>query len=266
VRRVRTRAGLTRIPDAPRRPKAAPPSLGIQVAEQIAQAIIRGEFSPGQWITEEELTRLYRVSRSPVREGLRTLASEGLVELAPRRGASVARHDVSMISNLYECRNLLEPECFRITAPRLSAETFKELEEVFREMTEAASRDEPESYLAATVRFHEVVHAVCPNTVLRDLIRFLWRRILLLRHIIIHLPGRLPRSLELHRQIFEAIAHRDGEAAARAVRDLVQDSHTVLFSAIHPGLSRSADGHRLSTRAITNSSKREPQWPKGGDI
>lgn len=244
MQRARTRGAPTQLPSTRGREKTSPRSLGARVAEQIAQAIIRGEFAAGEWITEEELSRRYRVSRSPVREALRVLASEGLVDIVPRRGASVARYDVSVISDLYECRTLLEPECFRITVPQLSVETFEALEGIFREMTEAARRDEPETYLTATVRFHENIHTACPNDVLRDLIRFLWRRILLLRHVIIHLPGRLPRSLALHRQIFVAITRRDGEAAAQAVRDLVQDSHAVLLSAVHPALSLSGDGRR----------------------
>lgn len=220
--------------------------LAAQVGEQIARAIISGEFRPGQWITEEELCTQYGVSRSPVREALRHLAAEGLVTIAPRRGASVSQYDARLISDLYECRALLEPQCFRIAVPHFSSQTMKELEGHFNLIRRAARRADPEAYNEAILRFHETIHASCPNAVLQNLIRILWHRVLLFRYIIVHLPGRLPTSFALHRRIYRAILQGDGALAAQAVRELIQDSYHVLIKALHPQLKLPVDSRRAS--------------------
>jgi DNA-binding GntR family transcriptional regulator len=222
-----------------RRPARMPPTkapLGTRVAEQIAEAIIRGEFMPGQWLTEEGICHRYSVSRSPVREAFRALATEGLVNLIPHRGASVARYDAGLISALYECRALLEPECFRLAVPLLTSSAIQALQREYDALRQAAQRNDPKAYLKGSVRFHEIVHAACPNVVLRDLIRILWRRVLVFRNIIVHVPGRLPRSVAFHKRLYQAAMQHDARAAAKAMRDLVHDSHVVLQRALYVGL------------------------------
>src|SRR4051812_47175129 len=85
--------------------------LSRTVAAWLAQRITRGESAPGERLTEPRLAELAGVSRSPVREALRILEGEGLVEITPRHGARVTHVGVRDARELYECRLLLEPAC-----------------------------------------------------------------------------------------------------------------------------------------------------------
>src|SRR4051794_41172042 len=85
--------------------------LSRTVADWLAERIISGETAPGTRLTEPRIAELAGVSRSPVREALRLLASEGLVEITPRHGAHVAHVGARNARDLYACRLLLEPRC-----------------------------------------------------------------------------------------------------------------------------------------------------------
>src|SRR4051794_32137967 len=87
--------------------------LSRTVADWLARRIIEGEEQPGARLTETKVAALAGVSRSPVREALRLLAAEGLVEILPRIGAQVAAVGIEDARSLYACRLLLEPPCAR---------------------------------------------------------------------------------------------------------------------------------------------------------
>src|SRR5947199_3374889 len=92
--------------------------LSRTVADWLAERIISGEEAPGSRLTENDVARRAGVSRSPVREALRILEGEGLVQIVPRYGAQVARVGIADVEELYACRMLLEPVC---TQPAVAA-------------------------------------------------------------------------------------------------------------------------------------------------
>src|SRR3954451_8602846 len=125
--------------------------LSRTVADWLAQRIIRGESTPGERLTEPRLAELAGVSRSPVREALRILASEGLVDITPRHGAQVAHVGARDARELYECRLLLEPGCAYQAVEAITPAGVAELDEIRAAMEAAA--DDGSQFLAANVAY-----------------------------------------------------------------------------------------------------------------
>src|SRR3954466_14490703 len=117
--------------------------LSRTVADWLAQRIISGETPPGERLTEPGVAEVAGGSRSPVREALRILASEGLVEITPRHGAHVAYVGVRDARELYACRLLLEPRCAYEAVEAITAAGVAELERI-RAAMEASASDGPE--------------------------------------------------------------------------------------------------------------------------
>ncbi|MEU1026150.1 GntR family transcriptional regulator, partial [Streptomyces sp. NPDC005904] len=104
-------------------PASAPPPVPIPsrtqfVLDSIKHRILTGELRPGQPLIETELARAYGVSKTPVREALKTLAGTGLVEMSQYKGATVRTVDAAMAREVYDVRLLLEPEALRRTVLR----------------------------------------------------------------------------------------------------------------------------------------------------
>src|SRR3954447_3481318 len=119
---------------------AGPPGhkpLSRTVADWLAQRIISGETAPGERLTEPRIAELAGVSRSPVREALRILAGEGLVEITPRHGARVTHVGVRDARELYACRLLLEPRCAYEAVEAITAAGVAELEGIRAAMVTA---------------------------------------------------------------------------------------------------------------------------------
>ena len=206
------------------------PSRTHYAAQAIAEAIFTGALRPGEQIGEQDWAERLDVSRIPVREALRKLETEGLVEIQPRRGAFVARMDRTEFTEVYDVRALLEAFAARLCAFSLTAASLKQMEDVLIQMRAAAANGEVDRYGSLSVTFLEIVWENVHNRVVRDLIRRLWRRSLRLRLISMRLPGYIENSLASHEHLLEALRHRD-PAAAEMIRWLhVQRSKRALLN------------------------------------
>jgi DNA-binding GntR family transcriptional regulator len=199
-------------------------------AQAIAEAIFTGVLRPGAQVGEQEWAERLEVSRIPVREALRKLETEGLVEIRPRRGAFVARMEKTEFTEVYDVRALLEGFAARLCAQSITHRSLEQMEDVLLEMREAAASAEVDRYGSLSVAFLELVWESVHNRVVRDLIRRLWRRSLRLRLISMRLPGYVENSLASHEHLLDALRHRD-PAAAEMVRWLhVQRSKRALLN------------------------------------
>src|SRR3954451_5129577 len=146
--------------------------LSRTVADWLAQRIISGESAPGERLTEPRLAELAGVSRSPVREALRILEGEGLVEITPRHGARVTHVGVRDARELYECRLLLEPRCAYEAVAAITPDGVAELERI-RAAMEAAAPD-GRRFLSKNVAYFDSLCAHCPNVLLREFVALTW--------------------------------------------------------------------------------------------
>ncbi|GJE37180.1 GntR family transcriptional regulator [Methylobacterium persicinum] len=185
--------------------------------ERLLRAIEEGEIPPGSRLREAELAERFAMSRTPVREALGRLETQGLVVHEPHRGASVAQLDYGQVSELYDLREVLEG-----TAARLAAIYASEVEvEVLEEMV---ARDRPHVgdaiLLARTNRqFHRQIHACARNRFLQGMLETMRLSLVLLPGTTtLAAPERAREALDEHQRIVAGIRAHDGDAAEAAAR------------------------------------------------
>jgi DNA-binding GntR family transcriptional regulator len=203
---------------ARRRAASGPPAHGATVAfivERLREDILGGRLAPGSRLVECDLTARFGVSRGPVREALRRLAAEGLIEHWPHRGALVRRLSARAIRELFQIRIEMESLAARLAAASDDAEARARFAEAIRPIFAEGRRRGPQ-YLAENSAFHDAIMALADNLQLRDLALRL-NLPLIMAQVGDVLTGEvLQASVNEHRAIAKAIL--DGEAGTAASR------------------------------------------------
>ena len=218
-----------------------------QVVRVLRQAIIQGRFGPGERLVAPELCRWLGASRTTIREALRQLQAEGLVEDVPGRGPTVARITVEEALHLYEVREALEGLAARLFAQRGKQEDLASLEEAFRQLEAAYREGRVASMLAAKDRFYRVLFRGCGNPVLESLATTLHARITRLRSASLSWPGRATRSLDEVRAIVRAIRGRDPTGAEAACRDHVRRAAEAALQSLRRSPAATVSGGARAT-------------------
>jgi DNA-binding GntR family transcriptional regulator len=195
--------------------------LSRTVADWLARQIIEGEVQPGARLTETKVAALAGVSRSPVREALRLLASEGLVEILPRIGAQVAPVGIDDARGLYACRLLLEPASTRLAVEALEPAGLAELELLRAAMEEAAGAG-PREFLDQNIAYFRALLGHCANPTLRELVELTWNKAVRYWSVFARLPHYGRGSLAQHAVLHEAVRAGDAAAAEAADRAILE--------------------------------------------
>jgi DNA-binding GntR family transcriptional regulator len=188
-----------------------PPLHGRVIAE-LRQAILGGRLKPGQRLVEERLAEELGVSRNPVREAIRALASEGLVEVTARRGASVAKMSDQEARETIELRAMLEGQNARLAARRQDGDVIKRIESVLKKGVLAVSNKRFERLTELNQEFHRELYAAGQNTVLGELLEKLRDRTAIL--FAPTDPMNQARNWEDHAAILRAVIDGDERMAA----------------------------------------------------
>ena len=200
----------------PADPPLAHRALYEQVADRLRQRILARELEPGAWIDELRLCAELGISRTPLREALKVLASEGLVTMKPRRGAYETEMSERDVCEAYQLLGLLESDATARVAARASDAELAELA-ALHEVLERALPDR-DAFFAANERFHLRVLELEGNRWRQQMVTDLRRLMKLNRHHSLFREGRLTESLNEHRAVMQALLARDPEATARLVR------------------------------------------------
>jgi DNA-binding GntR family transcriptional regulator len=213
----------------------APQTLRDIVQERMRAAIIQGHFEPGQRLVERTLCDELGVSRTVVRETIRYLEAEGLVELIPHKGPVVATLTWDKTKQIYDIRLLLESEAAAACATNQS-EPFSALLsaalENLRAATHAPNRD---GILQATTRFYELIFQEAGHTVALEIVQRLNGRISRLRFLTLAAKDRDQPGIAHMQAIHDAIIAGDAEGAKKAVQRHIADA------------SRTAESHLTTT-------------------
>lgn len=215
------------------RPLQQHPSLAVAAQDWITNEILAGRILPGQKLAEERLAEQMGISRSPVREALRSLAGHGLIVVEPRRGAFVAEIDARQAADLYACRLLIEPECVREAAGALTEDVMRDLADAFARMQQAVSAGESDVYVTSLEAYNRDLLEACPNRLLFGFAESTWRQSLrywglLARHRSTYLNDSLDRNTAIN----DAVMRRDGDAAGAALTALLEWSRDELAGII----------------------------------
>jgi GntR family transcriptional regulator, trigonelline degradation regulator len=200
---------------------AAP--LRQQVLDTLRQAIIDGRLAPGARLTERELTEMLGVSRTVVREALRSLEAEGLVHVIPNKGPVVRELSRAEAEDLYQIRAVLEGLAARLFVQHASAEQVEQLEQSLAVVVEAYDSGDAARVLETKNRFYDVLFAGAGSETLSAMLATLHARIWRWRALGLTHPGRSSdrsqESIGHLRDMLAAIRARDAEAAERITRD-----------------------------------------------
>ncbi len=198
-----------------------------RLADEIAASVLSGEFRPGIRLDEKMLAERYAVSRTPVREALRQLASTGLIDVKPRRGATVVRATSAQLETLFGAMAEIEATCARLSAITMTPLERRRLASFQDSMQLFVLQKDPEGFAAANLTLHTQIYSGAHNSVLADFATGLRRRLAPFRRAQFRTEGRLPRSHDEHRKVVEAILAGDAASAHAAMfhhMSLVEES------------------------------------------
>ncbi|MEZ5752127.1 MAG: GntR family transcriptional regulator [Paracoccaceae bacterium] len=200
--------------------------------ERLRQAIITGHFSGGERLVERALCDQLGVSRSVVREAIRYLEAEGLVEIEPRSGPIVATLDWPRARQIYDIRRLLEAEAAADCARRADPVVETRLRDALAALSAQRNRGTPEALLQATEAFYEVIFDAAGHAIAWEIVQRLNSRISRLRALTLSRSDRaVPGQAHMER-ICAAICAHDPDAAARAVNDHLRDAAEIAHRAL----------------------------------
>lgn len=187
-------------------------SLAEQVARELRQAILTRRRKPGDRLVEDRLSEEMGVSRVPIREALRVLAAEGLVEVQPRRGASVAKVSPEVARDLVEVRATLEGLNARLAARHHEDAIVAELRRVLEAGNAAARSRNLDDLVRLNGEFHDKLAEAGRNSILWDIMRSLRERTSLV--FAANTAGRAEQDWDEHSRILAAVIDGDEELAS----------------------------------------------------
>jgi DNA-binding GntR family transcriptional regulator len=190
-----------------------------RLAGEIAASVLSGEFRPGLRLDEKTLAERYAVSRTPVREALRQLASTGLIEIKPRRGATVVRTSSAQLETLFGAMAEIEATCARLSAISMTPLERRRLAAFHESMQKLVQQNDAEAFTTANLELHTQIYLGAHNDIIADFATGLRQRLAPFRRAQFRTEGRLSRSHEEHRQVVNAIVSGDAVAAHAAMFD-----------------------------------------------
>jgi DNA-binding GntR family transcriptional regulator len=212
------RAGTARLPVSPLGDGA---SLADRAYFAIRGLIVSLELAPGDPIREPDLTAQLGIGRTPVREALRRLALERLVEVYPRRGMFVTTVDVRDLARLCEVRAVLEPEAARLAAERATRPDLDEINALIEELLDPRRRDD-RALIDLDERIHRTIYRTSHNQLLEETLEWYYTHALRIWMLALDRTRTLQSAVLEHHELLDAIARGKGERAAQLMRAHVE--------------------------------------------
>lgn len=200
--------------------------------QRLRKAIISGHFASGTRLVERTLCDQLGVSRSVIREAIRVLEAEALVETPPRSGPVVATLDWSVAAQIYNIRTLLEADAAKACARHATPDLVAELSAALEQLRTAYDNAHPQTLLDATTQFYKVIFTAARHDVAWDIVQRLNGRISRLRAITLSSTDRSISGYAHMQRIFQAISARDPEMAGYAVREHLRDAAEIARNAL----------------------------------
>jgi DNA-binding GntR family transcriptional regulator len=193
-------------------------SVREKVYRDIRDKITYGYLNPGERITESDLAEKYRSSRSPIREALRQLESEGLMYSERNKGFTVSKLSVKQVEEIYNIRLLLESYAARLTAERSTKKQTNVLYRLNEKLKDAASKNILKDYIETEDLFHHFFYENCGNEHLEKILHNLHRRVHRYKYVIVSIPGHFDTYLQQHAGLLKSCSEHDGESAEKYMR------------------------------------------------
>ncbi|MFV0517640.1 MAG: GntR family transcriptional regulator [Aminipila sp.] len=191
---------------------------------ELQKDILLGKMRSGEKLTEQSICDKYKVSRTPVREALRQLEMEGLIETIPNRGAFVIGFSAQDMIDMYELRKSYEVQAVKWAIERITDEEMEDLEETFEFMEFYTQKNDIDKMLNINTGFHQLIYNASHNRMLQQVLSSYQ---IYIKHS--RKPGPYPDNyladvLEEHRAIFEAFKNKDTVAGILAMQNHMDKS------------------------------------------
>lgn len=193
-------------------------TLREKILENIRDAILKGDLSPGERVSEPDIAERYGISRTPIREAFRQLESEGYLTVIPRKGAVVAKHTEKDIEEFYSIKSVLEGYAAQLAADKMTPKDIDKLETINKRLEKLSKGKDVKTFFRAHNEFHEYFIRAAGNQKLLELIQQLLKKFEYLRIASLSLPGRMDISVQEHKKIIKAFRNNDGLTADLLVR------------------------------------------------
>jgi len=198
-------------------PPIARKTLHDEVVVRLRDLIIEGRLAPGTRINEVQVGAMLGVSRTPLREAIKTLAREGLVENVPSRGAVVRRFSERDVAQILEVLKALEQLAARLACQNADDKTIAEIADMHRRMMNLYKRRQRLEYFKLNQAIHSAIVKASGNEALVEMHGLLQARIRRVRYLGHETPGQWADAVAEHEEMIAALTKRDGEALAEVM-------------------------------------------------
>lgn len=209
----------------------------------LREAIRDGRLAQGQRLVVADVTRMLGVSNGPVREAVRRLTGEGLVEIQPHRGATVREFTARDVREVFQIREVMEGLAARLAAERIGAADFRARLEALREEAQAVLA-RGAGYIEHNQAFHELIYEMADNVRVQEQSRQLTLPIYRVRYHHLMEPAYARVSAAEHELVTEAILDGDGVRAERMMRNHIRNSGVAMLDAVDASTRRAAASPR----------------------
>ncbi len=219
-------------------------ALHQEVAVRLRQRIVEGDIAPGSKLNERELSELLQVSRTPLREAIKMLASEGLVELLPNRGAVVAQLSMQDVVDTFEVIAGLEGQSGELAAQRITETELAEIRALHYEMMAAYTRRDLSAYYRLNSNIHEKINLAARNPVLAQTYRTVNARLQALRFRSNFDDRKWRQAVQEHEQMVDKLAARDGPGMRALMTRHLEQKRDVVLDLMQRGELKMAGAQR----------------------
>jgi len=208
------------------------------VVKRIRDEILRGQYKPGEWLRQQRIAEDLGVSQTPVREAIKQLAAEGLVEHIPYRGARVIEITVDDVVDLYTLREFLESRAASEAAKRITANELTALRKIHLQMERIPPQEHNRDYRPLNRKFHELIYRASQRTYLIRMLDQVWSifpTILwsnFVQTAVTPLPNRESTDFQEHAAILNALTTHDADKAAHLMQQHISLAAEELINAL----------------------------------
>jgi DNA-binding GntR family transcriptional regulator len=197
-------------------------SLTDRTIEIIEREIFNGSIRPGERIIETKVAKALGISKSPVREALKRLEGDGIVELISRKGYIAKALNLKNIHDFFEIMLILEPMVAKFALRRKDEAVIRKIDQILRQMKKALSEENHNTYLELNEAFHELFYGLNENEWIIKIIRMLRKQARILRSLSLFTKDRLRSSIEEHFSIADAYKKGSARLLTKAVSHHVE--------------------------------------------
>lgn len=240
--------------NGPDLPRVERQRLHDAVVEHLQTLIIEGVLAPGVKLNEREVCERLGISRTPLREAMKVLASEGLIEIAPNRGAFVSKMSDTEIWETFEMMSGLEALSGELAAERISPAEIAEIKALHEAMIVCRTQNDLPGYYSRNQAIHNKINAAARNTMLRQIYLSVNRRLQALRFKSNFKEVKWDRAIGEHEEMIKALEARDGNRLAAILRQHLLDKRDSVMADLRDAAAASAVAPELAKAKAADAS------------